>query len=82
MRDENNVLRNIYTGALYRVLGMPKQRTMDMLTVCQKVRTRLCSLQSVNWCVGVGGIQWAEDRVDLGGIEYKWVCGYRQDSYC
>jgi len=43
---------------------MPKQRTADVLTLCQKVRrTRLCSLQSVNWCVGVGGIQWAEDRV-------------------
>jgi len=68
MGGENNVLRNIYTGSLYRVMGMPKQRTMDVLTVCQKVRrTRLCSLQSVNWCVGVGGIQWAEASWGGGG---------------
>jgi hypothetical protein len=75
MGNENNILRNIYTGSLYRVLGMPKQRIMDMLTVCQKVRrTRPCSLQSINWCVGVGGFQWAEDKVELGGVEMGvWV---------
>jgi hypothetical protein len=30
-------------------------------------KTSPCSLQSVNWYVGVGGIQWAEDRVESGG---------------
>ena len=63
MGDENSILRNIYTGSPYRVLEMPKQRTVDMLTVCQKVRrTGLCTLKSVNWRVGVGGTQWPANR--------------------